>query len=126
MDSDAGAIQPDEDGLGLHAGHAEADELREPVFESGPDHGHALNRQCAVDDSGNLSPCGCSLRRHRTGLTACQRSRRAAEGQQRGECFEPGPAPPFLSPADEQRIEPDPASHDQRSSSGHAPELVRV
>ena len=106
MHGDAGPIQSDQDGLGLHALHPEADQVGEALHGWRPDHLDAVNGEGRLDHPLDLD----AGRRLLAGDGALPPLRSecggsAAEGEEGRQRFEAGPATPLLLPADQERLE---------------------
>ena len=128
MDGDTGTVQADQHGLRLDALHAEAHEVGEPVLlaRPGPTTSTPSTASAASTTRGDLAPGGRRLGLDGVVRLAGQRGGRGAEGEERRDGLEPGPATALLLAADEQRFEPAAAPHDQRAGARHASELVRT
>ena len=127
VDGDAGPVQPDEDGLGLHAVHAEADQVGQPgLRRPGPTTSTPSTASAASTTEAICRRAAAASVVIAAPVFAGQRGRRGAEGEQGRERLEPGPAPAFLLAAHEQGIEPAATPDDQRTGAGHPSELVRA
>ena len=80
MDGDAGAVQPDEHGLGFDAEHAEAHQMGEPALRAGTDNGDPLDGQRGVSHGSDLSAGRCRFRRRLGGSLIFPPARSGATG----------------------------------------------
>ncbi len=121
MDGDARLIETQQHRFGLDPFDAQADDVGEAVDRIAED-GHPVDLlgdapQPVGLGAGGLLFAGHHARRRELGG-------RGPEPDGRHHVLQPGPPSPFLFATDQQRLDPEPPSHDEGADPGRAAELV--
>ncbi len=121
MGGDAALVETEQNGLGLHPVDDDADDVGDAAARVA--HGvHALDGGGRLEQAVGLMAGGGPLGVQHT--RSVKEFGGGTETDDGGDVFEAGPPGPFLLAADQERIEAQPAAHDQRADPRRSPQFV--